>query len=227
VRELPEQDPVRRACRTWHEALLTFAELTPARVANRASAMASNASKPFQAQVALEAGFQVPETLVTNDPKLVLEFCSRHPRVIYKSTSGVRSIVQELTPEDLPRLGRIRWCPTQFQELVEGQDVRVHTVGSNAIATAVRSRSVDYRYAGRDGGPAAQLEPASLTYEVAERCVALAAALKLPFAGIDLRMAHDDRVICFEVNPSPAFSYYERQTGQPIARELALWLAES
>jgi hypothetical protein len=39
-------------------------------------------------------------------------------------------------------------------------------------------------------------------------------------------MAHDGRVICFEVNPSPAFSYYERHTGQPIARELALWLAE-
>jgi hypothetical protein len=30
---------------------------------------------------------------------------------------------------------------------------------------------------------------------------------------------------CLEVNPSPAFSYYEDSTGQPIAAALAAYLA--
>ncbi len=39
-----------------------------------------------------------------------------------------------------------------------------------------------------------------------------------------MRLAPDGRIYCFEVNPCPAFSYYEESTGQPIARALAEYL---
>ena len=55
--------------------------------------------------------------------------------------------------------------------------------------------------------------------------VRLAEGLGLAFAGIDLKITPDNRVYCFEVNPSPAFSYYEANTGQPIARAVAEYLA--
>jgi hypothetical protein len=32
-------------------------------------------------------------------------------------------------------------------------------------------------------------------------------------------------VFCFEVNPSPGYSYFEANTGQPIARAVARYLA--
>ena len=47
----------------------------------------------------------------------------------------------------------------------------------------------------------------------------------LPLAGIDLRRTPDGRYVCFEVNPSPAFSFYERRTGLPIAHAIARHLA--
>ena len=34
----------------------------------------------------------------------------------------------------------------------------------------------------------------------------------LEFAGIDLKVTPDNEVYCFEVNPCPAFSYYENNT---------------
>jgi D-alanine-D-alanine ligase-like ATP-grasp enzyme len=43
--------------------------------------------------------------------------------------------------------------------------------------------------------------------------------------GIDLRRRADGSYVCFEVNPMPAFSYYETNTGQPIARTLAEFLS--
>ena len=61
--------------------------------------------------------------------------------------------------------------------------------------------------------------------ELAERCLRLAQALGLAFAGIDLKLTPDRQVYCFEVNPSPAFSYYEAHTGQPIAHAVARYLA--
>ena len=216
--------PARTACRALHDALVRWCEIAPARVVNRAGPMGSNFSKPYQAQLIRAYGFHVPETLITNDPELVLEFRRRHGRVIYKSISGVRSIVKTLEEKDLQRLDHIRWCPTQFQEFVEGSDVRVHTIGTRTFATAVAAEATDYRYAHRDGREA-ELQPVELSDEAAEGCVRMAEGLGLGVAGIDLRITPDGDVYCFEINPSPAFSYYEANTGQPIARAIARYLA--
>ncbi len=40
-------------------------------------------------------------------------------------------------------------------------------------------------------------------------------------AGIDLRLTPDDEWYCFEVNPSPGFTFYEDAGGQPIAAAIA------
>jgi RimK-like ATP-grasp domain len=213
---------VRDRARWAHEALGAWCEAAPIRMVNRTAAMGSNSSKPYQAMHIARHGFRVPETLITNQPDLVRDFVARHGRVVYKSASGVRSIARLFGPDDAARLERIRWCPTQFQELVEGEDVRVHVVGSRVFATKIRSTAVDYRYAGHEG-EAAELSPVDLEDDVADRCIALSASLGLAFAGIDLKLTAAD-VFCFEANPSPGFTYFEAATGQPIAAAVADYL---
>jgi hypothetical protein len=222
---LPADAPERARCRSLHDAFMTWMSVTPARVVNQAADMASNSSKPYQAQLIRAAGFDVPETLVTNDPDQVRAFLAAHERVVYKSISGTRSIVEELDADALDRLDDIRWCPVQFQAYVAGVDVRVHVVGQRVFATRVASEAADYRYAGARGGPPARLEATRLSETVEDRCVALTARLGLRFSGIDLRITPDERVVCFEVNPCPAYAYYEAHTGQPIARAVADHLA--
>jgi hypothetical protein len=222
----PHDSPLRKYCRGFHETLIRWLEIAPALVVNRCAPMASNSSKPFQAQLIREQGFLVPETLITNDPESVRAFRAKHGRVIYKSISALRSIVQVMTDEDEERLERIRWCPTQFQIFVDGMNLRVHTIGGEAFATAVDSEATDYRYATRQAGEPAALRHVELSDELAERCLRLSASLGLEFAGIDLKITPEDDVYCFEVNPSPAFSYYEANTGQPISAAVARHLAE-
>ena len=230
-RELPEfkaapaGSPFRALCRARHEVLLLWVELTPARVLNRAAAMASNFSKPYQSQLIAAAGFDVPPTLVTNDPTAVCEFRRHHRRIIFKSISSARSIVRELTDADEMRLAAIRWCPTQFQAFILGNNVRVHVVGEAVFATEIISDATDYRYSQSETGTAAELRAFNLEPEVAQRCRVLAQRLGLSLAGIDLKFTPDGRVYCFEVNPSPAFSYYEAHTAQPLARAIAQHLA--
>jgi hypothetical protein len=226
VRRLPPWHPERLRCRALHEVMYRWLDLTPARVVNRPSDMGSNGSKPYQGQIIRAIGFDTPDTLITNDPELVLDFHRRHGRIIYKSMSGVRSIVNTLEEEDVARLHRIRWCPTQFQEFVEGYNVRVHTVGDHAVfATKILSEATDYRYALHQVGEAAELQPMELSGPLARQCLELAAELGLALAGIDLKITPAGRIVCFEVNPSPAFSYYECGTGQPIAEAIARFLA--
>lgn len=216
----------RMRCRTLHELLSAWLETTPARVVNRMGAMGSNFSKPYQAQLIQQNGFGVPDTLVTNDPDLVRTYRRHHGRVVYKSVSSVRSIVQELADNDMDRIDRIRWCPTMFQRYLEGVDIRVHVVGDMTIATRVETRATDYRYAHHEGEDTG-LTGIELDDEISARCVGLARDLGLEFAGVDLRIDPEGVVYCFEVNPSPAFSYYEAHTGQPIAETVARYLADA
>jgi hypothetical protein len=97
----PEGSARRVLARDWHDAVSRWFEVTPARVVNRAAPMGSNASKPFQAQAVTRRGFFTPETLVTNDPDLARTFMNEHERVVYKSISGVRSIVREIDADAL------------------------------------------------------------------------------------------------------------------------------
>ena len=210
--------------RTFADGFLEWMDLAPGCVVNPPAAMLSNASKPYQAQLIARAGFLVPATLVTDDPEEVLTFRAEHVRVVYKSVSGVRSIVRELDDTAIGRLDRIRALPTQFQQYVPGTDVRVHIVGSRVFATEVVSQALDYRYATRDG-LSASLSAHDLPDDVAERCLEVSAALGLPLCGIDLRRRPDGEHICFEVNPMPAFSYYEAEAGQPIGVALVELLA--
>lgn len=213
--ELDAGGPEHRHARACEDILWGFAEVTPARVVNRPSAMQSNGSKPFQARAIERAGFRVPATLVTSSERELLRFWRRHRQVVYKSASGLRSIVSTLGDEHRRRLGQLRWCPTQFQEYVPGDEFRVHVVGEETFATRIGSDAVDYRYAG------AEYEPAILPAGVARRCVELARRLGLALAGIDLRRRPDGRWYCFEVNPSPAYSCYETATGQRISAAIA------
>ncbi len=210
--------------REFSAGFTAWLDLADTLVVNRPHSMRSNSSKPFQSQLIADAGFAVPDTLVSNDPDEVRAFAARHGRVIFKSTSGIRSIVRELDAEHLARLEGVRALPTQFQAYVEGVDRRVHVVGREVFATEMHTDAIDYRYASRDAAEVSH-EPVELDEATAARCRDLSTRLDLPLCGIDLRLRPDGSHVCFEVNPMPAFSYYETNTGQPIARSLVELLA--
>jgi glutathione synthase/RimK-type ligase-like ATP-grasp enzyme len=224
VESQPPDSPVRLHCAAIHDTLMRWFEIMPGLVLNRASEIGSNLSKPYQAQLIRRQGFAVPETLVTNDPELVRDFRRKHGRVIYKSVSYIRSVVKILEDSDLDRLSSVRTCPTQFQQYIDGANVRVHAVGRETFATTITAKTTDYRYAYLEG-ESERLEAMQLSDDFAGRCIALSRALNLGFAGIDLKIARSGEVYCLEVNPCPAFSYYQLHTGQPIAAAVARYLA--
>jgi glutathione synthase/RimK-type ligase-like ATP-grasp enzyme len=213
----------RERASAFDQTMLEWLDVADCRVVSPPSAMHSNASKPFQAQVIAAVGFLVPETLVTSDPDTAREFWRRHGKVVFKSTSGIRSIVRILDDAWAANLERLRDLPTQFQEYVPGTDVRVHVVGGRVFATQVRSAAADYRYAHHDAA-GVDLDEIDLRADVVTACVELAAGLGLPFCGIDLRRRPDGEYVCFEVNPMPGYSYFESGTGQPISEALVDYL---
>lgn len=191
------------------------------KMVNKASAMASNQSKPFQAEIIRKSGFSIPETLITTSPSAVHTFLKKHQRIIYKSISGVRSIVSEVGEEHLTRLASIANCPTQFQAYVPGIDYRVHVLGDKVFACKIQSAQADYRY-----DQQSNIENVTLPQLIQEKCLALSAQLGLSLSGIDLRQTPDNEWFCFEVNTSPGYTYFEQAAGQTISYHLADYLTK-
>ncbi|MBS0181073.1 MAG: hypothetical protein JSS39_01615 [Nitrospira sp.] len=221
----PQSSAYRHAME-FDACLRAWLEVTPAYVVNPMRAMAGNNSKPFQATQIQVMGFRSPETLVTTDPEMARVFWERHGTVVYKSLSGVRSIVSRLSPAHMPRLGDIVWCPTQFQQYISGTDVRVHVVGDRLFACEIFSDADDYRYSGRLG-LSVGMRPYDLPSDCANRCLELCRAMDLAVAGVDLRRTPDDQWYCFEVNPSPGFTYFQTQTDQAIDQAIAELLLQA
>jgi glutathione synthase/RimK-type ligase-like ATP-grasp enzyme len=184
--------------------------------------MAAGASKPFQARLVRRAGFRTPATVMTNDPAAAERFWREQGRVVFKSTSGVRSTVRCLEPYDVAQLADIQTCPVQFQAYVPGTDYRVHTVGQRAYATRIDSDAVDYRYP-PEGAAAPAVVPVRIPESLERRCLELARAHRLVVSGIDLRLTPSGEWYCFEINPSPAFAYFDvdGEVATAVARLLA------
>ncbi len=229
-RRFPDIESAGPESPAWHhaagleETMHAWLELTPIRIVNPMTAMATNGSKPYQALRIRSHGFHVPDTLITTDPDAAQAFWEQHGVVIYKSISSIRSIVSRLTPKHLDRLPDIAWCPTQFQQHIPGIDYRVHVVGDDIFTCEIITQGDDYRYAGRQG-TTVDFHPYHLPADCADRCRALALDLGLPVAGIDLRRTPEGQWYCFEVNPSPAFTFYQAATGQPIDEAIARFLS--
>ncbi|GMU57648.1 MAG: hypothetical protein AMXMBFR33_67940 [Candidatus Xenobia bacterium] len=203
-------------------ALSVLLNHLPGRVVNRPVASGSNASKPCQISLVEPFGFLIPATLVTTMPDAAEEFYhAQGGEVIYKSISYVRSIVQRMKPEDLERLDRLRFCPVQLQQCVEGTDIRVHVVGEHTFASLIQAEESDYRYDKK-----AEVVAHDLPHDIAEACRQVARNLGMVLAGVDLRRTPQGEYCCFEVNPSPAFSWYEDRTEQPITATLCDLLEE-
>ena len=199
--------------------LSTWFEIADIPILNKSTANESNSAKGYQLQL-IKNFFYVPETLISNDYKEVLNFWQIHDKVIYKSCSSERSIVTCLDEETFRnRKNSLSYCPVMFQQFIEGQEVRVHVVGNETHSTLINSNATDYRYDSKSNW-----KKIDLPLEYQEACIRLSRFLDLELSGIDLRFNSNGIPFCLEVNPSPAFTAYEEITGQEISKSIGLYL---
>ena len=79
---------------------------------------------------------------------------------------------------------------------------------------------LDYRY----GNTTMIAE--TLPADIAVKCRALNSLLGLYFSGIDLIRTPEDEWYCLEVNPSPAYSYFQYKSDEPISQALCAFLMD-
>lgn len=201
---------------------------------NHPEKLVSAEYKPYQLAAAVRCGFEVPLTLLTNDPDAVRDFHDRcDGEIIYKTLSsgfvateeGTRAIyTSRVKREDLADAEQIRRAACLFRELVPRRfDVRIVVVDQSVFAIAIGSpeNTVDWR-----------ADYTSLSYQqhalpepVHDALLRLTTELGLKFAAIDMILTPDGRYVFLEVNPNGQCAWLERATGAPVSSALVDLLA--
>lgn len=183
--------------------------------------------KPRQLMLASEIGFNVPDTLITNDISSVREIMQSGLTI----GKPLRQALINGTPErvifttPLKNLhdndaNAIALAPFIAQTKIQKQyDVRVTVVGSQLFATAILSQeheetTVDWRQGSR---PDLKHERIELPPQVKEKCLALMKRLNLRYGAIDLVCDQQNKMWFLEVNPNGQWAWIENLTGYPIA----------
>lgn len=198
-------------------ALRTLIQGCPARWINSWQAYQFHKEKPLQLSKVKRLGVSIPQTLISNHPDTVIEFCRQVDQVIFKPVAG-GAHTQMLMAQHLDqrRLSlALRLAPITLQEYIPGTNVRTYVIGDSIYSAEIRSPALDFR-----DDPEAAVIPVELSLTVQEQCQAIRQALFLEWTAIDWRLQPNGEYVFLEANPSPMFLQFEAQTGFPITQAL-------
>jgi glutathione synthase/RimK-type ligase-like ATP-grasp enzyme len=228
---------VRDFCERETRAFLdgVLASLPAERWMSSPQAIARAERKPYQLAIAAQLGFEIPDTIITNNPPPVVEMARRHQLIAKAISSGYVAspegnqaiFTSALRPEDLKELDGLAHAPVAFQELVDKvSDIRVTVVAGEVFAAEILSQErqssrIDWR---ATDDPHLRHRRHELPTEIADLCREIVNHLGLTFGAIDLALRADGTYVFFEINPNGEWVWLEDQLGFPISDRIAQWL---
>ncbi|MBQ8887769.1 MAG: hypothetical protein IJY61_08730 [Candidatus Gastranaerophilales bacterium] len=162
-------------------------------------------------------GIRVPKTLITNDKDALIRFYEENDKnIIYKPVLG-GAYTQKITDESLTdeQLATLKVSPVQFQEFVDGVDIRVYAFKNTLYSAIIEASTIDFRE-----DMESKLIPVDLPKKVQEDCFKMMKIADLKYSGIDIRLSNKGEYVFIEANPAPMFIHAERVTGFPLTEEL-------
>ncbi|MFE6177198.1 ATP-grasp ribosomal peptide maturase [Streptomyces sp. NPDC056464] len=212
------------------QALYGMLRGSDARWMNHPDAARRARHKPWQLRLAQQCGLPVPATLITTFPQAAREFAERYPDLVVKPVSGAH-------PQDPPRavptsrvapdtdFSAVAFGPTLLQRRVAKRaDIRLTAVGDRLLAARKATGTeteVDVRFAGSEE----PWRPVDVAPRIAEAVLAYLRGAELAYGAFDFVEDADGMWWFLECNQSGQFGFVEVDTGQPIARTIAEWLA--
>lgn len=184
--------------------------------------------KPRQLVMALALGFDVPETLISNDFAAASAFVGKARAIgkplrhslIERGDAGEVLFTARLDPLKPMDRTAVSLAPVIYQrEVRKAFDVRATVIGDRVFAAAIYSQDHDETEVDWRSGTRLDLrhEAIELPSDIVEKCRALTQKLDLRYGAIDLIADQDGRYWFLEINPNGQWAWIERRTGLPLS----------
>ncbi|GAB4431214.1 MAG: ATP-grasp ribosomal peptide maturase [Chloroflexi bacterium OHK40] len=189
--------------------------------------------KALQLKVALQHGFSIPRTIITNNPEEVVQFYNQcNGNVIFKTLEsgfvispeeGAGSIyTNKVTEKDMEEIERVRLTTNLFQEYIEKKvELRITVIGKKLFTVAIHSQHshktrVDWRKSYSD----LYYEPYKLPEDIHDKCINITDYFGLNFSAIDMIVTPEGEYVFLELNPNGQWAWLEDFTGLPMKSTL-------
>lgn len=191
----------------------------------RATEHASN--KLNQLAAAHGCGLRIPDTVVTQSPSVVRDFCQRHnDRVIVKPVAGTPGpllFTQFVRDEHLQAEDSIRACPAIYQEYIPGtRHIRLNCFGDQSYASLILTEDLDWRP--NLGVPISRFPVPNALHDSIRRVLDV---LGLDMGIVDLKQTPDGEFVWLEVNPQGQFLFLEGLTKEPLTEHFAEYFTQT
>jgi glutathione synthase/RimK-type ligase-like ATP-grasp enzyme len=183
--------------------------------------------KPIQLSAAKKAGFDIPSSLITNDPKLARDFHGLHNKnTVIKSLLHHRYDVHNkaylifthvISNSDLQTLDTLVYAPCILQERIQTKyELRVTVIEDTVLAVRLDLLKSPWDDIHNSNDNQIVKTPIDLTEDIREKCRKLVASLGLKYGALDLVIDNSGRTVFLEINPMGDWYWVEKSTGLPI-----------
>lgn len=188
-------------------------------------------SKMVQLRSANQLSFKTPNTVFSNDPKVVKDFFDGHDgKIVYKTIKRPAFIfgdkmvgfyTSQITANEIRKTESIKIAPVFLQEAIEKKlELRVTVVGHHVLAASIDSQAskegvLDWRRINTEVG---QWKPFHLDSVTEKKCLELTRGFGLNFGAIDLAVTPQDEIVFFEINPNGQWAWLEIGSEIPISK---------
>jgi glutathione synthase/RimK-type ligase-like ATP-grasp enzyme len=215
----------------WSDALQILYSRLKCGWINSPDATRRASNRICQLMSAKNVGFNIPSTLITNDPKkahdfyhesngnMVLKVLHHHDIEIQNKLYSIYS--HQAKDNDLLRFSDLAYAPCILQEKFSKQsELRVTVVGDQVFAAEIKTGSLAGIQDDIHRFQLSQLpkEPVNLERKDKSRCTRMINSLGLRYGAIDFLKTEDGQLNFLEINPTGDWIWIERQTKLPITR---------
>ena len=213
---------------SWLEALQLIPNVT---WINHPQANDAMENKARQLWIASKIGFQIPETVITNDPEEARQLAKKHGNrlvakafyspLIEEPNEDFFVFTNEITAADLTSEEEIKISPSIFQQCLSPKvDYRVTVLGETVFPVRVecqnqKSSHLDWRTEKSE----IRFTACSLPPEVEDLCRRYVKDSGLIFGAMDL-VEHNGNFFFLEINPNGEWGWLQKPNNIPIAEAL-------
>lgn len=189
--------------------------------------------KLYQLYLAAQAGFKIPDTIVTSDPSRVKLFYAKYKKDIIVKILRASPILDhviatnKITEKDLEKIDSLKMAPSIFQECVsKDYELRITVVGDKIFPAKIYSQedkatSLDWRVKPKLNDFDVKMESTVLPPKIEQKIRCFMKKIGLRFGCIDMAVTEDGEYIFFELNPNGQWYFVQLNTGIDIAKAIA------
>ena len=188
-------------------------------------------NKIFQLEIAKKLGFDIPQSIISNNPTQVNDFVSANNSCIIKPIKS--GLIEDEANQKVVFTSTLnkKWiskkelatCPAYLQNNIKKQkDIRVTVVGCKVFAMSIDSQCEEEAQTDwRKSSKILKYEAIEIPKDIQNKCITLLRELNLNFGAIDFILNSVGQYIFLEINPNGQWGWVEQQVGYDISGEIA------